>query len=174
MIDSNIEIDIIERFKKIFRSSGLSKSEFADSIEISHQSLNKYLKLQNSIQKISLRIFNAGYSIDWLYSGNGNPLLKTVEDKELSNIIKSYDYKIQNERIKEWIYRNYENIIEYEIARGFKRNEIQRIFDEGLDIPYLILRRIENSGCNLHWSLTGEGSQYADNVIGNKLNPDIK
>jgi hypothetical protein len=38
----------------------------------------------------------------------------------------------------------------------------------------LILRRIENSGCNLHWSLTGEGSQYADNVIGNKLNPDIK
>lgn len=169
MINSNNENDIIERFRKLFRSSGLTKSEFANKIDISHQSLNKYLNQENNIQRISLRIFRAGYSIDWLYAGIGKSKWSLIENRNNSIVNEEFDYQIQKERIKTWIETNYESIIEYEIARDFKRNEIKQLFENDKFIPYLILKRIESSGCNISWSITGEGDCYANNIIGNKL-----
>ncbi|MFA7326302.1 MAG: helix-turn-helix transcriptional regulator [Candidatus Kapaibacterium sp.] len=169
MINSNNENDIIERFRKLFRLSGLTKSEFANEIDISHQSLNKYLKQENNIQKISLRIFRAGYSIDWLYAGIGKSKWNPDENRNSSIVNEEFDYHIQKERIKAWIESNYENIIEYEIARDFKKGEIRQLFENEKFIPYLILKRIESSGCNISWSITGEGDCYANNIIGNRL-----
>lgn len=165
----NNEKDILTRFHRLLLTSGLTKSDFAKKINISHQSLNKYLKNFNDIQKLTLRLFRNGFSIHWLYSGKGEPLLNSEEHLVDAQIIKDFNYREQNTRIQEWIMDNYINIIEFEIVRGFRRNEIQRIFDEDLVIPYKILRRIENAGCNILWSLTGNGTQFADNIIGNKL-----
>lgn len=147
----------------------LTKSEFAKRIGISHQSLNKYLNNENDLQKISIRLFRRGFSIDWLYSGKGNHYFDTTKSEILVEDIKDYDYSVQKRRIKNWIEENYENLIEFEIERDFERYEIQRLFEDDRHIPYLILKRIENAGCNIKWSITGKGSQYADNPKGNKL-----
>lgn len=147
----------------------LTKSEFAKRIGISHQSLNKYLNNENDLQKISIRLFNRGFSIDWLYSGKGNHYFETTNSEILVENIKDYDYSVQKIRIKNWIEENYESLIEFEIERDFERYVIQRLFEDDKQIPYLILKRIENAGCNIKWSITGKGSHYADNPIGNKL-----
>ncbi|MEZ4724792.1 MAG: helix-turn-helix transcriptional regulator [Candidatus Kapaibacterium sp.] len=168
-LNSEDEKNILLRFKKLFRASGLSKSQFALKIGITHQSLNRYLKNIYDIQKITFRLFNIGYSIHWLYSGNGEPFLKNAEKNNLSELFENYDYKIQKQRIKTWIEDNYTNVMEYEISRDFRKNEIQSLFNSENEIPYLILKRIENSGCNLYWSITGKGSCFADNQMGKKL-----
>ena len=168
------EKDILKRFIKLFDATRLTKSEFAKKINISHQSLNKYLNDENDLQKISLRLFKEGVSIDWLYSGNGEPYINESNSSIVLTRIEDFDYSIQKKRIKEWIDKNYENVIEFEIVRGFERYEVQNIFKDDRQIPYLILKRIENAGCNIQWSITGEGSQFADNVIGNKLRDQQK
>lgn len=165
----NNEKNILARFIQLFKTSGLTKSEFAEKIDVSHQSLNKYLSDENDIQKISIRLFRYGISIDWLYSGKGEPLIGDVKDESLVTYIKDYDYLIQKKRIKNWIEINYKSLVEFEISRDFERYEIQNIFNNDKPIPYLIAKRIENAGCNIHWSMTGVGSSYAENIIGNKL-----
>lgn len=83
------ENDIILRFKTIFRTSGLTKSQFSKLLKIDHQSLNKYLSGVYDIQKISMRLFNLGYSIHWLYSGvtNNNPSAALICSR---NVIHSF------------------------------------------------------------------------------------
>lgn len=168
------EKDILKRFIKLFDATRLTKSEFAKKINISHQSLNKYMNDENDLQKISLRLFKEGVSIDWLYSGNGESYIHKSKNPITITRIDEFDYSVQKKRIEEWIEEHYENLIEFEIERGFDRYEVQDIFKDDRQIPYLILKRIENAGCNIHWSITGEGSQFADNITGNKLREQQK
>lgn len=82
------ENDIINRFKRIFRTSRLSKTEFAEMLDIDHQSLNKYLTGDYDIQKLTHKLHKLGYSVDWIYSGEGSPTVgvtiqKLWDQKEL-------------------------------------------------------------------------------------------
>ncbi len=163
------ENEIIERFKRIFRSSRLSKSEFAAALGIDHQSLNKYLTGVYDIQKISIKLNKLGYSVDWLYSGEGLPTVGNKLTESQTNALLNFNILEQKYRIKIWIEFNYENVIEFEISRNFKRHEIQIILDNSEYIPYLIQKRIENAGCNIYWTMTGIGTSYADNDCGNEL-----
>lgn len=160
---------ILNRFLELFRSSGKTKHEFSDELQIEHQSLNKYLKNEYDLQKISLKIFDRGYSIDWLYSGEGSPSFNGKLDEKLLNALLEYDIIKQKERIYNWICENYENLIEFEIERKFDRYEVQNVFSNNDLIPYTMIRRICNAGCNISWTITGEGSCYADNDCGNEL-----
>lgn len=163
------EKDILLRFREIFRSTTLTKSEFAYKLGIHHRSLNRYINGEYDIQKISKKLIRKGYSIDWLYTGKGKKYFGDTLDSDQLESLLSYNIIVQKKRVYKWICDNYENIIEFEISRHFTRYEVQDIFENDDSIPYLILRRIENSGCNIYWSMTGNGSSYADNDCGKQL-----
>lgn len=138
-------------------------------LDIDHQSLNKYLTGDYDIQKLSRKLHKLGYSVDWIYSGEGSPTVGNILTESQSNALLSFDIMEQKYRIKTWIEYNYENVIEFEISRNFNRHEIQIILEDTEYIPYLIQKRIENAGCNIYWTMTGIGTSYADNDCGNEL-----
>jgi transcriptional regulator with XRE-family HTH domain len=163
----------IERLNQIIISTTLSRAGFSDLIGISRQLLNKYLNGDNDIQKITKKIFEVGFSIDWFYSGKGKMHLDSEDEFEY-DILNDYSIETQNNNIMKWITLVYGTIDNFNNSTNINYKDLTERFKKGLPITYEHYCELKRLGCNMRWTITNEGSMFSINNNGKKLKKNYK
>lgn len=158
-----------ERLESIIVMSGLRKGDFSKKIDVLHQSLNAILNMKNDVQYITRNISKLGFSIDWLYTGEGHPVFKGEQVSDTLNILDNYNERDQKRRISNWIIENYDSISQFSFDRNLDEDELEDVlYRDGIISPSLYAK-LDNAGLNLKWSVCGKGSPYNNRVLGKKL-----
>lgn len=158
----------LRRFKKIFVSTTLDKTKFAELFGFSLTMINLYLNGKADLQKISRRLVNLGFSADWLFTGKGEMLNKVVEvsDIALANELNIDD---MNNRIIEWINSCFIDNEDFEKLSGIQFAVLKDCATNSKLITYSHIKKLKSSGLSYEWSVTGNGSKFEDNKAGRKL-----
>lgn len=163
-----------ERLYKILNMSGLRKGEFIKKLDILHQSLNSYLKGDNDFQVITRKLSFLGFSIDWLYTGKGNPTFQPDVFIENFGVLNVHDEDKQKLRIVNWIIKHYTSISEFEIDRSINPGELESVLLGDEVLTHDLLVKLDNAGINIKWTIDGRGSMYNSKSIGIKLSKRLK
>ena len=158
-----------KQLHKILYLTSKSKAEFSRKLDISQQSLDKYLMGKSDIQKLSIRLFEFGVNLNWFYSGEGKVFIDSDEiilneNRESSEILIR-----QKNRINYWIKKHYDSLIDFENQNSITKNDLKEILKEDNVFNYTLIKVLKKSGCNTDWILTGEGSLYSNNEVGKEL-----
>lgn len=164
---SNIEER--NRLVEILKKTGLRKGEFAKKIEVSHQALNFYLNGNNDFQVITRKLSKFGLSIDWLYTGKGEPTFQPDIFEDNFGVLSVHDESKQKLRIIQWIQANYKSINEFEIERNMSPSELDSVLLGDEVLTHDLLVKLDNAGINIKWTIDGRGSMYNSNTNGLKL-----
>lgn len=163
-----------ERLLEILRITGSRKGEFAKKLEVSPQAFNFYLNGKNDYQVITRKLSKNGVSIDWLYTGKGNPVFQPEIFEDIFGALDVHDEDKQKNRVINWILTNYESISDFEVERNIKLGELESVLFGDEVIMHDLLVKLDNSGMNIKWSIDGMGSMYNDNTNGRKLSKRLK
>ena len=164
-MDSYIKEEL-ERLNQIIISTALKKSEFADIIGFSRQRFEKYLDGSYDLQKITRKIFELGFSIDWFYGGIGEMHLENAEELDFE-IINDYDFKLQNQNVLEWIDKVYKRPENFNKASRIKYEEYLNQFEKGRPMNYKQYSELKRLGCNMKWTFTAKGQMFSRTKAGN-------
>ncbi|PKL77949.1 MAG: hypothetical protein CVV25_13125 [Ignavibacteriae bacterium HGW-Ignavibacteriae-4] len=168
------KLEEAKRLYNMFMSTGLRKFNFAKILGISQSSLNDYISGRSDIKMITRILSEKGYSIDWLYTGLGNMYFQPEEFENTFEIASSFDVDAQKSRIIEWIKYNYNSIENFKIERDIIDKDLTDSLYNDEVIDHELLIKLENAGCNLKWTIDGNGSQYTENRVGRKLLKQVK
>lgn len=157
------------RLYEMLLSTGLRKSKFAKLLEMKQQSLNDYLRGTSDVKVISKKLSKQGFSIDWLYTGQGSMVFQTDRFEKKFEIFDSYNVEIQKKRILDWILLNYDSIENFQLERDIIGKNLFSVLENDDVLPHELLVKLENAGCNLKWTIDGRGSMYIKNINGKKL-----
>lgn len=147
-----------------------SVSNFSEFVNISVSTLNKFFsdKLFPDLTGL-IKLKSTGLSIDWLVDGCGSMYARneTGETLRLSNSSEDKrPYSKPAERIRHWIISNYFSLEDYAETFDSNYDELHDIiFGDALpSTPFI--KMLRETGCNIGWVYTGEGSQYENNSAG--------
>ena len=163
----------IERLDQIIISTTLTRANFSNLLGISRQLLNKYLNGMNDIQKITKKLFNIGFSIDWLYSGQGDMHLDSKKEFDY-DIMNEYDLETQNRNIIKWITLVYGTVDKFNNSSNIRYKDLTKRFKKNLPITYEQCCELKRLGCNMKWTISGEGPMFSTNTNGMKLKRKYK
>lgn len=163
------ELEEAKRLYSMLMSTGLRKYNFAKILGISQSSLNDYLSGRSDIKMISRILSDKGYSIDWLYTGLGNKYFIHKKFEDSFDISSTFDVDIQKSRIIEWIAQNYKTVENFRIQRDILDKSLTDSLYNDDVIKHELYIKLENAGCNLKWTIEGNGSKYLGNKNGKKL-----
>ncbi len=163
-----------KRLIKILKMSGLRKGEFIKKLDILHQSLNLYLNGENDFQVITRKLSKLGISIDWLYTGLGNPTFQPDVFENHFGVLNVHDEDKQKLRIIEWILKHYKSISEFETERSICDGELKSVLFGDEVIVHTHLVKLDNAGVNIKWTIDGRGSMYNNKKNGKKLSKGLK
>lgn len=158
----------LERFIKIFTSTSLDKVKFAELFSLTPTMINNYLKGVTDLQKVSRRLAQLGFSVDWLFSGKGKMHNNKVDtfDPVLENDL---DIDEMNKRVNSWINKAYMSPSDFEIETGIYYSVISDSIANSKLIPYATIIKLKANGLNYEWAITGNGSMFEGNRKGKKL-----
>lgn len=156
------------RLHEMMLATGLRKSKFAEKLGITPQSLNDYFDCISDIKHLTRKIFRNGFSIDWLYSGIGDMFFSRKRFEEKFEIPSDFDIDLQKQRIIDWIIANYSSIDNFAYERQVKDELLDCLYDNDI-ISHELLVKLENSGCNLKWTIDQNEPMFKNNTIGKKL-----
>lgn len=156
------------RLHEMMLATGLRKSKFANKLGITPQSLNDYFDCVSDLKHLSRKVFRNGFSVDWLYSGKGNMFFSKKRFEEKFELPSSFDIDLQKQRILEWIKTNYGSIQNFASERQIKEELIDCLYNNDI-ISHELLVKLENSGCNLKWTIDQSEPMFKNNIIGKKL-----
>lgn len=84
-----------ERFEKFYSSTGLSKGDFAELLDIPGSQLSRYLNNNQVPQEEKLKnIAKAGCNLHWLLTGEGDMFAKNAAGEKLRSKWKEDEYGI--------------------------------------------------------------------------------
>ncbi|MFA7327853.1 MAG: hypothetical protein WC121_14395 [Candidatus Kapaibacterium sp.] len=158
----------IERLNQIIVSTTLKKSEFADLIGFSRQRFEQYADGNHDIQKITRKLFELGFSINWLYGEIGEMHLEKASEIDFE-IINEYNYKLQNQNVLEWIDKVFKRPENFNKKSKIEYNDFIKRFDKGLPMNYKQYSELKRLGCNMKWTFTATGPMFSTTKAGNKL-----
>lgn len=158
-----------DRLFEIIKKTGLRKGEFAKKLEVSPQALNFYLDGKNDYQVITRKMSFLGVSIDWLYTGIGNPTFQPDIFEDQFGVLNVHEESKQKLRILQWIQMNYDSITAFEAERGMGENELESILLGDDVIIHDMLVKLDNAGINIKWTIDGRGSMFNDKLNGKRL-----
>lgn len=169
-----IKGDIIARLNKFIVTTGWSNREIASKFNIREQHISKYLNGKLNLTKVSPYIYNAGCSIDWLYSGSGDMFAHNQAGRELREMIhtgKNFDFdtKLAKSRILEWIVEQHKDIETFSIENNYDINEIKEtVYGEKHFLPSLI-NLLVAEGCNPKWIYGHSNTKFSKTKRGLEL-----
>lgn len=162
-----------QRLRLFVEKNYSTQKEFSDLIGINESSLYRYFTGSNqpTIETLS-KFKKAGLSIEWLVDGSGTMYARNSKGMELLEKI-GYKDKTEKthpyERIHSWIDENYGSIRNFSIILDLDFEDLCRTFFDKVIPDTNFADTLENAGCNIDWVLTGEGSMYAANPLGEIL-----
>ena len=161
------------RLKRFIEKHYTSQKDFASQLSIDCTLISRYIneKVIPGVE-ILMKFTSAGISSDWLISGIGSMYAKNTVGMDLSE---KYQNDIETEdnkpfyRIVLWIKENYGSLENFSLIMNINRNELFSTLYDKLVPDLSFIDMLRSSGCNTNWLITGEGSQYANNPIGEIL-----
>lgn len=157
-----------KRLYDMILATGMRKVNFAKTLGMTQQSLNDYLDGTSDIKIISRKIFKGGYSVDWLYSGQGNMFFSSKKFEEKFEIPSVHNLFEQKERIKDWLLITFGSVENFRIERTVNIDLLDCLYNDDV-IQHDLLIKLENAGCSLKWTITGIEPKYIENLNGKKL-----
>lgn len=159
---------------KLFVDTNYSKpTEFAEFIGVKYLSLYRYINGINYPSSEILHLFKkGGLSIEWLIDGSGSMYARNSKGLELLEKTKT---NIQSEkihpyqRIKSWIEENYGSFKNFSLAMDIDYTDLGHTLYDHVVPEADFDKMLDKAGCNVDWVLSGEGSMYAKNPLGEIL-----
>ena len=170
-------MNLPERLTLFITKNFNSKKEFAEFSGIDNNYLSRYVyeRFMPSAE-ILIKLQDSGLSIDWLLKGVGimyakNPVGLKLSEKFVK-INQSTEEKPFN-RVKKWILDNYGSLRNFVIINNLIYEDIYLILFEEAFSDLNFINILYKSGCNPDWIITGTGSQYTKNPMGELLQNQI-
>lgn len=130
--------------------------------------LTKYLSGESDLRHLSKKLFELGYSIDWLYGEIGMMVHNQENTGRDLSYLSNFDIEMQKERIKIWIENTFRSISKFEEATELEPGIVSKFIFSDDVMNYEIFRTLKNEGCNLLWTFTGIGKKFLDNRPGQR------
>jgi hypothetical protein len=166
-------MNLSERLSLFISKNFKNQQEFADAAGVDKNTISRYKGRKfNPNSNILLKFQDVGLSIDWLLNGIGIMYAKNNKGIRLAEkFIDANPIKVDKPfgRIKKWIFDNYGCLQNFVIINNLKYDDIYLTLYED-SIPDLnFIKVLHKSGCDPDWILTGSGSSFAENPMGELL-----